>query len=104
MACHRAVPDGVIVSVRLTPKAAQDSLDGIGRLADGAEVAIARVRALPADGAANKALIAVLAKALKVPKSAVAIVSGAGSRLKKLKIVGDAPTLAGDIDRWRRVS
>lgn len=97
------MPGGIVISVRLTPKAAHNSLDGIGSLADGAEVAMARVRALPADGAANKTLIAVLSKALKVPKSAVAIVSGAGSRLKKLKIVGDAPTLAGDIDRWRRV-
>jgi uncharacterized protein len=104
MPCHRAVPGGIVISVRLTPKAAQNSLDGIGSLADGAEVAMARVRALPADGAANKALIAVLAKALKVPKSAVAIVSGAGSRLKKLKIVGDVPAIASDIDKWRRLS
>ena len=104
MPCHRVVPGGIAVSVRLTPKAAQNSLDGVGRLAEGSDVAIAHVRALPVDGAANKALIAVLAKALKVPKSAVTIVAGASSRLKQIRIAGDARLLSGYIDAWRRIA
>ena len=104
MPCHRVVPGGIVVSVRLTPKAAHDSFDGIARLADGSDVAVARVRALPANGAANRALIVVFAKALKVPKSAITIVAGAGSRLKQIKIAGDAALLSGDIDMWRRIS
>jgi uncharacterized protein YggU (UPF0235/DUF167 family) len=67
MACYRAVAGGVVIAVRLTPKAARETIDGIGRLSDGREVLIARVRTPPADGAANAALVMLLAKALKVP-------------------------------------
>jgi uncharacterized protein YggU (UPF0235/DUF167 family) len=104
MPCYRAVADGVIVSVRLTPKAAHDSLDGIGQLADGSEAAMARVRALPANGAANGALVALLAKALKIPRQSITIVGGAGARLKRVQIVGDAGSLSGKIEQWPRLS
>jgi uncharacterized protein YggU (UPF0235/DUF167 family) len=104
MACYRAVPDGVIVAVRLTPKAARESLDGVGRLADGSEVAMARVRALPAKGAANGALVTLLAKALKVSRQSVTIVGGAGARLKRVRIVGDPGSLSGKIEQWPSLS
>jgi uncharacterized protein (TIGR00251 family) len=103
MSCHRVVPGGIVVSLRLTPRAGHDSLDGIGRLSDGSDVAIAHVRALPAEGAANKALIAILAKALRVPKSAVKIVAGASARLKQIRIAGDAPLLSGKIAGLPRI-
>ena len=54
----------------------------------------ARVRVPPADGKANAALIALLAKALDVPKSAVRIVSGASARMKVVEIEGDSARLA----------
>jgi hypothetical protein len=104
MACYRAVPDGVIVAVRLTPKVAKDSLDGVGRLGDGSEVAMARVRALPAKGAANAALVALLARTLKIPRQSVTIVGGAGARLKRVRITGDAGSLSEKIERWPRLS
>lgn len=47
-----------------------------------------RVRALPAEGAANAAVEALVAKALGVPKSAVRVVTGAKNRLKGLDIEG----------------
>lgn len=47
-----------------------------------------RVRALPADGAANLAVEALVAKALGVPKSAVKVVTGGKNRLKGLQIEG----------------
>lgn len=103
MACYRAAPDGLVLSVRLTPKAAADAVDGVGRLSDGAEVVVARVRALPAKGAANAALIALLARALKLPKRTIEIVSGAGGRLKRVHIAGDAGALSGEIDQWPRL-
>ena len=104
MSCHRVVPGGIVVSLRLTLRAGHDSLDGIGRLSNGSDVAVAHVRALPAEGAANKALIAILAKALKVPKSALSIVAGAGARLKQIRIAGDAQALSGKIAEWPRIS
>jgi uncharacterized protein len=45
-----------------------------------------KIKAPPVDGAANKMCISVLAKALKVPKSAIEIVSGQASRTKRLLV------------------
>jgi uncharacterized protein len=104
MACYRAVPDGVVVAVRLTPKAAQDALDGVGSLPDGSQAAMARVRALPAKGAANSALVELLAKALKIPRRSIAIVGGAGGRLKRVRIAGDGDLLAAKIEQWPKLS
>lgn len=104
MACYRTVPDGVIVAIRLTPKAARDSLDGVGNLADGSQAAMARVQALPAKGAANAALVALLAKDLKIPKRSIAIIGGAGARLKRIRIAGDGSSLATKIEQWPRLS
>lgn len=47
-----------------------------------------RVAALPVEGAANKELTQVLAKAFKVSRGAVSILSGESSRLKQVGIEG----------------
>ena len=52
------------------------------------------VTAVPEDGKANKAVIALLAKRLKLPKSAIDIASGATDRRKTLLIDGDPALLA----------
>jgi hypothetical protein len=49
-----------------------------------------RISAPPEDGKANKALIAFLAKTWGVRKDALTLVSGEGSRHKRLKIHDDA--------------
>jgi uncharacterized protein YggU (UPF0235/DUF167 family) len=100
LACYRATPDGLILTVRLTPRANRDSVDGVSVLSDGREVAVARVRAVPERGAANQALTSLVATALKVPKSAVAVVAGSSARLKQLRIAGDAALLARTISGW----
>lgn len=48
----------------------------------------ARLTASPVDGAANKALVALLAERLHIPKRAIHIVRGATSRLKTVEIDG----------------
>ncbi len=80
--------DGGILTlrVRVTPKGGRDALEGFACGADGRCHALVRVRALPEDGAANAGVLAVLAGALGVRKSAIDIVSGASSRLKTLRI------------------
>jgi uncharacterized protein (TIGR00251 family) len=95
----RRTPDGLVLHVRLTPKAASDSIDGIAELSDGRAVLSARVRALPDKGAANAALEALVAKALNVAKRDVAIVAGATARLKTLKIAGDSNALEETCER-----
>ncbi|RWL79489.1 MAG: DUF167 domain-containing protein [Mesorhizobium sp.] len=85
--------NGIDLFVRLTPKAALDRIDGIETAADGRSHLKARVRAVPENGAANQALERMMAKALGVPVSAVSVVAGGASRLKTLRVVGDATEL-----------
>ena len=93
------VADGVVVTVRLTPKGGRDAIDGIETRADGAAVVKARVRAAPSEGEANAALGRLLAKAVGVPASRVAIVGGATSRIKRVKIVGDTAALSAVLEK-----
>ena len=96
--------DGIVLVVRLTPKGARDSIDGIETLSDGNVVLKARVRAAPSEGEANAALCRLLAKALGVPPSRVAVVGGATSRLKRVKAEGDAQALAAVLEKIAHAS
>jgi uncharacterized protein (TIGR00251 family) len=71
----------------------RDAIDGIEALSDGSSVLKVRVRAIPSDGEANAALGRVLAKAFAVPPRDVEIISGHTSRIKRVKISGDAAAL-----------
>ena len=55
-----------------------------------------------AGGKANAALIALLAKAWRVPKTGIEVVAGAASRNKRLALAGDGPALAARIAAWRK--
>lgn len=70
-----------ILSLRIQPKASRDELAGVqdGRLK-------IRITAPPVDGEANRHLQAFLAKALKVSKSRVTLVSGETGREKRVRI------------------
>jgi uncharacterized protein len=80
--------DGLRVLVRLTPRASRDAFEGVTEIEDGAHALKARVRAAPADGAANQALLRLAATTLGVPHSRVRLESGAASRLKTIMIEG----------------
>jgi uncharacterized protein YggU (UPF0235/DUF167 family) len=75
------------VSVRLTPRAAQDAI-GTPR-ADG--VLPVRVTAPPVDGEANAALCRLLARRLGVARSRVNVVGGHAARLKVVEVEGLDP-------------
>ena len=94
-----AAAGGLIVCVRVTPKGRRDALDGIAPLSDGRTALKARVRAAPSDGAANAALVRLIAEAAGVPAGSVAIVGGAAARIKRLKVAGDPATIAGALER-----
>ena len=49
-----------------------------------------KVTAPPVDGKANKALVNLLSKRLRVPKRDIEIVSGKSSRLKSVRISGSS--------------
>jgi uncharacterized protein (TIGR00251 family) len=97
-----ASPGAVTIAVRLTPKGGRDSLDGVEALSDGRAVLKARVRALPSEGEANAALIRLLAKSLGVPPRDVEIAGGAASRIKRVKVLGDAAALVAALEKIAR--
>jgi len=98
-AAWTAAADGLLLSVRLTPKGGRDAIEGVGRLADGRAVLRARVRAAPIEGEANAALQKLLARKLGVAARDVRLLAGATARLKRLKIAGDGTALASRLDR-----
>ena len=89
----RTTGDGLMVRIRLTPKSARDLVEGIETTPDGAVVKV-RVRAIPAEGAANAALSQVFAKWLGVPKASIALVAGSRSRTKSITVRGEPEQLA----------
>ena len=89
----RAGGTGLLVRVRLTPKASRDAIEGLEATAEGPALK-ARVRAVPQDGEANAAVIKLVADWLGVPKSAVDLAAGGKSRVKTLAVAGNATELA----------
>ncbi len=88
------VGGGLRLTVRLTPRGGRDAIDGVETLADGRPVLKVRVRVAPSEGEANAALIALLARELQVPRSAVSLVAGATARLKTVALLGAPDVLA----------
>lgn len=82
----------VIAHFRLTPKSSKDAVEGLIDTSEGPSFQ-ARVRAVPENGAANTALEDLVARWLGVPKRSVSLVAGGKSRLKSLRIAGDAASL-----------
>ena len=73
----------------MTPRASRDAF-----AAGTDEHFTARLAAPPVEGAANAALVPLVAKAFGVPKRAVTLIAGDTARLKRLAIAGDADALA----------
>ena len=79
----RETPDGCILLVRVHPGARADAITGIH---DGAlKISLTTP---PTDGRANDALIGFLAERLHIPRARIALLTGATSRSKTLRIKG----------------
>ena len=77
---------GVSFAVKVAPRASRNELAGLE-----AGALKVRLTAPPVEGAANQALIKLLAKELKVAKGKVAVVSGERSRNKRVEVIGLGP-------------
>lgn len=86
--------DHLRLSIRLTPGGGRNSIDGAETADDGTVFLKARVTAIAEGGKANKALVELLAKSLRLPKSSLSILSGETARKKILRIDGDPEDLA----------
>lgn len=85
--------EGAILTVRVTPRARRSAIAGLVQL-DGERSALSvRLAAPPVDGAANAELVAFLAGTAGVARSAVSIVAGDKSRVKRVRIAGDPQAL-----------
>ena len=86
--------------IRLTPKASRSRVEGVGAGADGGAVLKVAVTAPPEKGKANAAMITLLAKAWRLPKTTMAITAGATARRKTLLVAGDAKVLVARLNQW----
>ncbi|MGA7668911.1 MAG: DUF167 domain-containing protein [Nitrolancea sp.] len=75
--------DGILISVHVSPRSSRTA---VGGMVDGA--LRVRLTAPPVDNAANEALVKMLAEFFGLPKSNVAVVSGATSRRKQVLLRG----------------
>jgi uncharacterized protein (TIGR00251 family) len=75
--------DGLRFAVRVQPRAARSEIVGV----HGGALKV-RVTAPPVEGAANEAVVALLAGALGIAKARVRIVGGASGRLKTVEVDG----------------
>lgn len=93
MPAWRADSDGVRLTVQLQPGAKAARIDGAAQTRDGQAALKVSVPDPPADGRANQALVKLLAKHLKLPKSTVRVVAGRTGRAKTLHLAGDPDDL-----------
>jgi uncharacterized protein (TIGR00251 family) len=83
--------DDVVVHVHVQPGAGRTAVTG--RYGHAVKV---KVGAPPQGGRANDAVVALMAEVLGVPAASVAVVGGASSRAKRVRVTGIAPA---DVER-----
>jgi uncharacterized protein YggU (UPF0235/DUF167 family) len=96
----KRLTDGISVAVRLTPRASGNRVDGLATDAAGVPALKARVTAVPESGKANAALLKLLSKSWKLPKSSLSIAGGAKDRNKVIHVAGDPEALYEHLARW----
>jgi len=81
--------EGIGLAVRVTPRSSHEAFT-----AASPDHFAARLTAPPVEGAANAALIALVARTFDVPRRNVTLVAGGAGRLKRLFVAGDGALLA----------
>lgn len=91
---------GVRLFVRATPRASRNAVQGVAEGADGRQQVKVAVTAVPEDGKANTAIIELLAKAWRIPKSSIGVVAGGTDRSKILFVAGQTEVLMPRLGEW----
>lgn len=92
------VRDGV--AVRVAPRAAHQRIGEIAGEANGGRAIKISVTAPPENGKANDAVIRLLAKAWRVPKTSLTVTSGATDRRKTIHAAGEPEDLYRRLSKW----
>ncbi len=87
----------MVVCLRVQPGARRDAVVGTVTEADGSCRIKIALTAPPEGGKANAALVALLARRWKVPKSAIVITQGTSNRRKTILVAGDPATILARI-------
>ena len=77
------VPHGVVIAVRAIPRAGRSGIAGTR-----GDALLVRLAAAPVEGSANEELIAVLSRALDIPKRQFSVVAGQRARDKRVLVEG----------------
>jgi uncharacterized protein (TIGR00251 family) len=88
-----------VIAIRVTPRSAKPGIGEWKSDPEGRTYLEVRVAAAPTDGAANDEVVKLLAKALGLPKSGLAIVSGQAARLKRIELALDEDEIRARISR-----
>lgn len=80
--------ESCIINIRVVPRSSKVKIEALGH--DQYKI---KLTSPPVNGEANEQLVRVLAAKLSIPLNQIEIVSGAKSRLKRIRIIG----LRGDI-------
>lgn len=90
---------GVTLLVRLQPNASTNRITGTFENESGDSLLKAMVTATPEKGKANAALIKLLSKDWRIPKSDISVIKGMTERRKVIHIAGEFDTLAPYLNR-----
>ncbi|MDD3471239.1 MAG: DUF167 domain-containing protein [Syntrophaceae bacterium] len=88
----RQTKKGLEIRIKVTPNSSQESIS----YKDG-EALIVKLKSPPVDGKANKELVRILSKKLRISQSEVQITRGFNSREKTLLVQGINETQAADL-------
>jgi uncharacterized protein YggU (UPF0235/DUF167 family) len=86
----------------VTPRAQAARIGGLREEGGGGVRLDVSVTEAPDAGRANAAVLALLAREWRLPKSALAVVSGAAARHKTISVSGDPGTLMAKLCDWSR--
>jgi uncharacterized protein (TIGR00251 family) len=86
--------DDLILRLKVMPGSRSAGFEGLAEGARGGRLMRLKVRAKAQDGAANEAVIDAVARAFDRTRSAVTLESGRTARVKTLRIVGGAASVA----------
>lgn len=90
--------DGILFIAKVSPRSHRDTVKGVVQLPHDRLGLAVRVSPPAANGAANEAVIELLARTFKVSRSCVEIKSGANGPMKVIRIKGDPIVLKMRLD------
>jgi uncharacterized protein len=94
----QSTDQGVILTVRVIPRARRAELAGIRD-----DALLIRLTAPPVEGAANAELIELVSEAFAIPKRSITIVTGDRARVKRVRLAGiDAATVRSRLEMLAR--